>query len=497
MRIIAAISSGILLAASFPSIISPSFHHYGGYLVWVALVPLLLADRELDGRRSFLLGYLQGLVFYMLLLYWIGEITEMTLAARYGAYAALVLYLSIYHGLFNMLRHRLEEAAGLGLLLLPVLWTALEYLRGFFLSGFPWGTLGYAPYHFKGLLKLASLGGVYTLSFLVVAGNVLVYSLFTLRGKGAWRRPLSLALLFVGFIFVAGRLPDALMDQRRPVRLALLQGNVNQSQKWSPHFKNENFVLYGELQKSARGADLIVWPESGATCYFSREPYYAERVKQMVNVSGSWTVIGAPRFQQGKGKLLNHNAALLFAPHRGIVDEYYKMHLVPFGEYVPLSKFLPFGKVVEDLGAGDFTPGEEVAVMKTSRARFSTTICYEVIFPRLVRRFVKGGAEFIVNITNDGWYGRSAMSYQHAMFCVLRAVENGVYLARCANSGISCIISPRGEILAPSGLFERKVVRGTVYPRKRLTFYSRFGDIFAWLMLLISGGFVWLSYRKQ
>ncbi len=496
MKILAAIVSGLLLALSFPSFVSPSFHHYGGYLVWFALVPLLLADREYTGPRNFFLGYLQGVVFYSLLLYWVTGITEMALPARYGAYLALVLYLALYHGLFNLLRHRFAES-GLGLVILPALWIALEYLRGIIFSGFTWGMLGYSLYHFRGLLELATLGGVYAVSFLVVSGNVLLGAVFDLRGKGAWRRPLGLAALLVAMLALPRWIPDPAIDTGRPIDVGMLQGNVDQGVKWSPQFKNENFVLYCELQKACRGCDLVVWPEAAATCYFSREPYFGDRVRQCISDSGCWTVVGAPRLKEGKGRWLNYNAALLFRPGRGIVDEYYKMHLVPFGEYVPLAGLLPFGAVAADLGAGDFDAGREAKVFKIPAGSFSASICYEVSFPGLIRRFGKSGAEFMVNLTNDGWYGRSAMPYQHVLFCVMRAVENGVYLVRSANSGISCIISPNGKILKPTPLFEQAVVKGTVYPRAGITFYTRFGDVFVWLMLLLSASFVFLSYRHS
>jgi apolipoprotein N-acyltransferase len=264
------------------------------------------------------------------------------------------------------------------------------------------------------------------------------------------------------------------------LQVSLIQGNIDQAHKWDPAYTNETLATYQSLTvKAAQDhSDLIVWPETAVPCYFSPEHWYEPFFLSLAKKVNAPILFGSLAYEARSHpeEYKYFNSAFLVSPEDKKVSQYDKVHLVPFGEYVPLKSFLPF---VEKLvvGVGDFSPGKNFTLFGIPMARFGVLICYEIIFPDLSRHYCKSGANFLVTITNDAWFGRSSAPYQHFSMAVFRAVENRTAVVRAANSGISGIIEPTGYIQRQTPLFERTYCKGKIPVNSSSTFYSRYGDV--------------------
>ncbi len=261
------------------------------------------------------------------------------------------------------------------------------------------------------------------------------------------------------------------------LQVALVQGNIDQSVKWDPAWQGKTLSIYSELTRVAAREHprLIVWPEA-AVPFLLREDPRRGMVAAMARDAGAYLLVGAPDWQAGQP----WNTAFLVGPEGWMLGRYDKRHLVPFGEYVPLRQALFFVNPLAGGAIGEFASGREATVFSPPIGRFGVVICYEAIFPHEVRDFFLGGADFLVNITNDAWFGRSAAPVQHLAMAAFRAVENRAYLVRAANTGISAIVAPDGRIVRASGLFTTAVVSGAIAPRTEGSLYTRYGDLFAW-----------------
>ena len=492
-RIVGALLAGVLLALAFP----PA--EWSG-LSFVALVPLLLAVEGCPPRRAFLLGWLMGLIHFAMVVWWVtvAMINYGYLPVPVGWALLLLLsaYLALYPGLFGAAAawasRRIPGGAG-RVIFLAAAWTALEWLRGtIFLGGFPWADIAYSQYRRLTFIQSASLAGPYGPGFLIVAVNAGLLALarsVTARGQARLREAAGAGLVIL--LLAANGLWGAHRLGREPalgppLKVAAIQGNIGQSIKWDAAYREETVRIYEDLSRdaAAAGADLIIWPESAVPLYLQDEPRQQERLSGLARELGRPILFGVPAYEAEGGKLELRNRAILIDGN-GVLDGFYdKMHLVPFGEYVPFKKLLFFaGKLVAEVG--DFTPGRGRHLFRARGEPFGTVICYEIIFPDLVRRYVKEGAAFMTTITNDAWYERSSASLQHFTQMVFRAVENGVPVARAANTGISGFVDGRGRILALSPLFERGSYLGSIRPGRERTFYTEHGDLFAWLCLAI------------
>jgi apolipoprotein N-acyltransferase len=250
--------------------------------------------------------------------------------------------------------------------------------------------------------------------------------------------------------------------------------------KWDPAFQEETVSRYERLTRSGwrEPGTLIVWPESALPFYLQAEPLYAARVRALAAELKSPMVVGSPAFERDGETMRFLNSAFLISSKGEVLGRSDKLHLVPFGEYVPLAKLLPFvNKMVA--GIGDFSPGKAAVPLETERGKLGVLVCFEGIFPEIARAYVKEGATLLVNITNDAWFGRSSAPYQHLSMVVFRAVENRVPVVRAANTGISSVIDSKGHIQAMSPLFEETSVSAQVRPGEGKTFYNRYGDLFA------------------
>ncbi|BDV42523.1 apolipoprotein N-acyltransferase [Geotalea uraniireducens] len=497
--LLAAIAGG-LLALSFPS---PGFSAFA----WVAFVPLLLACGKKTPRQAFRLGLVTGLVGYGGILYWINIVVtlygKLSWPISLSLYAMLVTYLALYPAAIAWLV-RAGEERGISLLVsFPVLWVGLEYLRAFVLTGFPWASLGYSQYRTLPLIQIADITGVYGLSFLIALTNVVIYRI--IRGFAGRERPpyplksaaLLVVLLVATVAYGFNRLNRP--ETGTPFRVALIQGDIDQNLKWDPAFQEATVAIYERLSRQACATgptDLLVWPESAAPFYFQDDEKYAARIRNLARELKTCAVIGSPAYIRADGATKYLNSAFLLSPWGDVLGRSDKIHLVPFGEYVPMAKLLPFvNKMVA--GIGDFSPGAKVASLETGKGPIGILICFEGIFPELSRAYVRAGSRLLVNITNDAWFGRSSAPYQHLSMTVFRAVENRVPLVRAANTGITAIVDTKGHIRGMTHIFEEAVLTGEVKLGTDRTFYTRHGDWFAGLCLAASGVVALLAFRKR
>lgn len=479
--------SGLLLALAFPR---PDV----AGLAWIALIPLLLVME----KRPFAAGFAAGLGFFSLVLYWL-NIVMTTYGALHPAlslvaWLLLSAYLALYFGTATWLAWWLRKRLAMPIMLtLPVLWVALEFLRSFLLTGFPWASLGYSQHNVLPLIQSADLGGPYILGFLIVLVNAVLADRLR-RWRGGERNlrswlPTAAALLLWSSNVGYGqwRLAQPLDQRDTELETRLVQGNIDQSVKWDPVFAQATVDIYQQLSATPPGgtpADLIVWPESAVPFYYQDGGPLGRQVRTVAGREKVWLLFGSPAYEERHRQIRLLNSAFLLDSGEEILGRSDKVHLVPFGEYVPLGRYLPFiDKLVE--GVGDFVPGE-LQPLPMNGHRVGVLVCYEAIFPELAREYVRRGSDLLVNITNDAWFGRSSAPYQHLAMARFRAVENRVWLARAANTGISAFIAPSGRLTQTTPLFETLAIQGRVGMGAHATVYTRLGDVFPALCLLLS-----------
>jgi apolipoprotein N-acyltransferase len=475
-------------------------------LAWVAFVPLLISISRRAPRGAFKLGLTCGLVAYGGILYWINIVMttygKLNWTVSFSLYLFLSAYLALYVACVAFLTRRCEEAGISPLLSFPLFWVGLEYLREVALTGFPWASLGYSQYRTLPLIQIADITGVYGLSFLIAFANVVIYRIVRGMAKrdGAPYPTGSAMLLVLLLVATLGYGFYRLKSPERgvPLKVALAQGDIPQDVKWDPAFQESTMAVYEQLsrQACAAGCDLLVWPESALPFYLQSNAGYAARVKSLASGLKTYLVTGSPAFTMVGGTTRYLNSAFLIAPDGDILARSDKMHLVPFGEYVPLAKLLPFvSKLVA--GIGDFSPGSELTPLDIGKGKIGVLVCFEGIFPELSRAYVRAGSRLLVNITNDAWFGRSSAPYQHLSMTVFRAVENRVPLIRAANTGITAIIDSRGHIRAMTQIFKETSLTGEVKLGTGGSLYTRVGDLFARLCLGGSLLIAALSFRRK
>jgi apolipoprotein N-acyltransferase len=459
-------------------------------VVWVALTPLIVDALRQPIRLAFGWGWVFGTVFYLVLLRWL-DFTFKTYSTipwplTWGPTFALAGYCALYVGAFAAAVSWLARRSTVwALCASPFLWVAGEWVRGHLFGGFPWGLIGYSQYLRLPVIQIAELGGVYGVSLVIVAVNAAIAGCFVLP----WRPALGgvgLAGLMLGGTLAFGAWRLAAPPPPAEVTVAIMQPSIEQPLKFDPAFATTTLAIYLSLtsRAGAEHPDLIVWPETAAPTPLRRDP---EVLRTLGALSGSLHVpllVGSIDIDASTPPKVRNSAFLL--TERGIVGRYDKIHLVPFGEYVPLSGLIGFVRGWAEFIA-ELEPGSSVSVFPGPPAPFGVVICYEGIFPELVREFVKGGARLIVNMTNDAWFGRTAGPWQHLAMYPFRAVEHRVAVVRAANTGVSAFIAPSGRIGRHTALFERTVLTESVPLRTGETMYSRFGDWLAYLALGVSG----------
>lgn len=453
------------------------------YLAWVCLVPFIFAvDKEKKlgvlVRNAFLCGW----AVYLVGMYWLSNVT-------WVGYVTLSAYLSLYMVFFAIMRFYNKDNY-----IVPFLWVVLEFVRGNLCGGMPWHLLGASQSGYYELIQIASVTGVYGVSFLVVFINTSIVA--SIKQKRLYPLIISVVVLVVIHIYGISCLNENKVEGEN-ITIAVVQPNLLLEEKWDPNCEKKIVERLEKLTKDAMPADIVLWPETTVQM-FSKNKRLKNRIEELSRDLQCAIIVGSQGEAVSPLGKSYYNSAFFITPEDGLNNEYRKLHLVPFGEYVPLEKYFPFLRYATPI-EDEFRPGSEFTIFdyKTKNLKIASIICFEDTFPGLVRKFVLNGASLLVNLTNDTWFGYSPEPYQHAALSIFRAVENGVYLARSTNTGLSCLVDPygrikeivqdqRGEVLYIEGYFRSEIVAN-----KGNTFYTTYGNIFIWiisvaLLLMIS-----------
>jgi len=474
------VAGGAALAAAFPR---PDLHLF----VWVAVVPLLLAASRADPWAALRYGFLFGMVFRAGNLYWVVHaMTEhggLALPVAVLGAGLLMAYLAAYWGLFAVVIQQVGLRTRAAPFLIAACWTGLEYFQSWFMTGFPWTPVGYASGRSILLIQVASIAGVFGLTFLAILVNAVVASWIEHGSQARGAAVATAGLMLVALSYGGWTLAESRPADDR-LTVGLVQGNVAQDSKWDTGARREILDRHVELsrQAAAQGAQLVLWPESSWP-----DPYGIERdalayglVSRVAVDLDTRIVVGTVRVTEGDDGYEVANAAVLLGSDGGVDGAYEKSHLVPFGEYLPFQSVLRWlGPLVQAVGAmraGD----SEQPLLGADHAElppFGMSICYEIIFPHMARQQVAAGARFLATITNDAWYGTSSGPYQHFAMARMRAVETRRWLVRAANTGISGAVDPWGRVVLATALEEVAVPVVEIGLRDEATVYQRTGDV--------------------
>jgi apolipoprotein N-acyltransferase len=502
--------SGVLLFVCFPGFDL-------GAIAWIALVPLLLALNQRRLRDSFLLSWVTGIVFFTGGFYWIWSVQAYNL---FDYVIVQILYLPQYITLFGLTLAWIRRRTGLSqILLAPPLWVTLEYIRAHlsFLS-LPFFLLGHSQYLHPSLIQITSLTGVYGLSFVIVCVNVAVAELII--GIRSYVREPSAAGLFpsaarmsmtvAGVLLIGtalfGMTSLAGAGKSEHVKIAVLQGNVPQTQKWDHNSLQEVVSRYESMTRQAAAADpaLIVWPETAILGDVGTDPAFRDRFENLALDTKANLLVGAAvstKFYKQKVRGRYFNSLFLFSRRGHLEDEHHKIIPVPFGEYDPLHGLFEWPRAVI-AATGSVVPGDRYTIFHLPDASFGAVICWESIFPDLFRQFVYRGARFMVNATDESWFHAVGPSSQFLAMTSFRAVENGVSIVRAANRGISAFIDPFGrieeELGTPNGrtLPHEGVLVAQIALSNGPTFYTRHGELFAFISIAYCGILMVLLFSR-
>jgi len=489
--------SGILLAISFPSI----DFEYGA---WIALVPLFLILASVDSKKAFTFSYITGAVFFLLTIYWIAFVSILGMVL-------LVLYLSLYIAVFGVLTNCLFRRLKLPLALIaPPIWVLCEFIRAHLLTGFPWALLGYSQYKQIALIQSASFISVYGISCLIVLVNASIADvwLFLKNRRIGWRFLIGPVLSLVAVIaFLIYGNTSVKADKRggveESIKVGIVQPNIMQEEKAEALYNSRERALNIHLNLSEKllkfKPDIIIWPETAISYVNIYDKESISKLRSFVKKNNLYLLTGICYRSHTTDKF--YNSVFLFAPNGAMRQRYDKMHLVPFGEYIPLKNFFPF--LSKAVPIGDFDSGKEYTVLNFHRKgrldsdreiKFACTICFENIFSDFTRQFARNGAQFLVNVTNDGWFGISSAPYQHMSMSVFRAVENHIPVIFNANTGVSCFIDRYGRISNRISKDDDDIfIAGTSFANicfnDEKTFYTKHGNLFIifniiWLVIL-------------
>ena len=513
IRIFGSVFTGVLLALAFPG--------YGhSTLAYTALVPLLFAVQSVSVKRAAWLGLLSGFVFFMISLCWLRNLTGMVEGAglRISAllgYVALALYCALYFIPVSMVA-TLGVQRWVGddlrknvryMVALTVVWVGSEYLRSFLFTGFPWNPLGVSQYTNATIIQIAQWGGVYLVSASIVWMNVAIFITFRQYTHG-----IRLSKYRPHFELMIGLLPIVLSmmhgmntlfnkpEAARGANVALVQPNIKQSAKWDDSKDQEIRSRLEELTEEVTrlaGLDLVIWPETAVPDFIRNSDASYDLVARMAT-RGTPLLVGTMDFTASDTAVRYYNSSILFDTNGNEIGKYDKQHLVPFGEYVPLPGLMRKFTPVEV----DFVRGSGSTLLSLKGVGFfSVLICFEDTVAPLAVNAVRAGAGWLVNQTNDAWFDPSAQSEQHLAHAVFRCVENRVPMVRCCNTGVTCFIDSYGSVQRSLAVRTAGFTVGQLHPRsdgQELTFYTRYGDLFARGCLLVGAVVFYIlrSHRK-
>jgi len=488
---------------SFPHPIAGRVLDLGLFVSWLSPAFLILGLRGLAPRAAGRTGFVWGLVAHSAILHWIYVVTvtygHAPAVVGWIAPVLLACYSAIAVSLFAAAAAWLARRGASGPLALALLWTAVDHARSFALSGWPWATIGYAQHENTLLLGWAAWGGVYALSFwtvLVGAGLAAAWPALRTGSRPPLEASIAMAAGIVAHAMGPLLAPPELPADAPRLRVAALQGNIDQGAKWDPDWALRTRDVYADLTREAvaAGAEIVVWPETAMPTVIELQPELWDWLSGLAEETGATLIVGAvgATVDPAVGHISHfYDSAFVFAGDGEFLGRYDKSHLVPFGEYVPLRALLGrfFAAVASGIAASDVSPGAGPRAFAlgdpTSGERptlVGVPICYELLFPDLVRRFVADGAGVLFAMTNDAWYGRTGAPYQFLAMTSLRSAETGIWTVRAANTGVSAVIDETGRVRQQTPIFERDWLVADVplrLPEAQMTFYARHGDVFA------------------
>jgi len=512
-NLVLSISFGLLLWFAFPPFRT-------GFFAYFALVPLLiLLDRLKNYYQVLRYSYLGLVIFHALTIYWIGGWSAKTdIFMELGSIALILIHPTFYWipiSIYFFIKKYFRGKAAL--FFFPFLWNAIEYFRSVEETAFPWLTLGNTQSYYLPIIQITSFIGVYGLSFLIVVFNVLIFIAYKNYRYMSLRfalNKIAIVVIILLILFIYGKIVINDVDPPgKQLRIAMIQPDFDPWDKWEDGDVNSQLSIYLALSDSAvkAGAKLIVWPETAVPVYLTsgRYPDEVARIRKFVNENKVHLLSGLPLvhfyFSKDETKTESrisrdsayyydsYNGAVLFSPNEDKLQEYGKRKLVPFAERSPYLHYLPFlGDWIKwGVGISNWSVWDKQTVfgfqdLNGDSIKFSAGVCYESIFPAFNSDFVKSGAQFLVVVTNDSWYGELSGPYQHKQFATFRAVENRRWIVRAANGGISCLIDPIGVTVDETQLYTRRYLVGDIYLKDDLTFYARYQDIISYISVVFS-----------
>jgi apolipoprotein N-acyltransferase len=457
-----------------------------GFLAWLSLVRPAIILSRLHGREAFNAAYFFGFFFNAFSLYWVVQVTPP------GILAAVIIVAFYYAAVLSLFVRLYHVRPFLGIWSLPFLWVGMEYFRTLSQFAFPWSDLGYSQSYYLYILQIVSVISVHGLSFLIVIANVLLWQVL--------RKEVSLGYRFLSFWGAVGIVIVLvsygwIMIPRFPapgtIPVAVLQGSVPIEDKWQAGNEDYSFVLYDSLARSVidSGVKLYVWPETAAPAYLSYDLRRRALIAKTAVATRAYHLVGALGTSEVDGRQRYFNSAYLFDPTGRMTTRYDKVKLVPFTEQVPYQDHMPFLRreflmqyltFIETYNVrwwADFKPGDSAKVNEMGELRFGTLICFESTFPEYCRQMIRQGADFIVGITNDTWFGESVGIHQHSRMFITRAVENRCWMVRAANSGLSYIVDDYGRIRSELPVYTVAALCGAVRPIESFSVFTRIGDV--------------------
>ncbi len=477
-----AILSGLLLAASMPR---PGLWP----LAWVGLAPMLAAIRGLRTRDAVAIGAVTGFVYFAVILFWVSLF-------GYLPWVAIAVIEAIIFGVFAAAASRLmpEKIGRWSYIAVPAAWTAVQWLRSLGLFGFTWGSFAHIEANNTYILQLASIGGPWLIEFVVCLVNLLLAQAITKKRAGA---AVAAGIVLVSAHAIGYAILQTSSELQPDTKVAIIQGNVPQDVVPDISYLADTYIKYSRMSRKVAedGAKLIVWPETTLPTTI-RDSNWGGILSDLAKETKTTYVIGGYSPSPDFSNPLTYNSAIFWNSNGIRIGEYHKVHLVPYGEFVPLRDYMPF-LARYGIRDQDVLAGKTHNTVKTDIGVVGTNICFESLFPQISRIETAKGAEVLLVITNDAWFERSQAARGHLMMSQLRAVENRRYIVRGAATGISAIIDPRGKIVTELGIFKKGIVSGRIEKIKKLSIYTRIGDSFAYTCAILALAFLAKRRKKN
>ncbi len=497
IKLVSVLLSSLLLTASFPVAFNSDNlipEEVSAGLIWIAYVPLILALKRSTPKLSFFWAYIFGFISNGGILFWVivamQKYGNLSFMVSSSIMVLLLSFFALYPALSFLAIARMRGKAP-SWLVAGLVFGLLDWSKNYFpFEGFPWTTPAYSLFGNLQIIQAADVIGTTGLNLVVMFSNFVLGDLIQAAagGKKYPRISLFIILFMIVSLLVYGKFRIkqvvATQDKSSSLRIALIQGNIEQDIKWNERARAKILNTYHRLSLEAfrEHPHLIVWPEAASPVALHREAKSLSFLNE--DFGDTSIVIGAPTYETVRGIVDYRNSAFLLDSRGRVKLRYDKQHLVPFGEYVPFSDFLPMHYIVPPV-AGNFSRGDIPTLGQVANHPFGILICYESLFPDLASDLVRSGAQFFVNITNDAWFDHTSGPFQHVRFGAFRAIENRRPFVRSANTGVSTWFDVLGKMHQPTQLFREAIVLADIFPQQEITFYTRYPNLVPYMAILL------------